>query len=147
RTIIQEGNRTIIRDGNRAIIRRDETERFRRYGRDVDVRRVGNETRTVLIGPDGRRIVTVTDANGRLLRRPRYVNGREVIITDNRPRGGRRADAFFVALPALAIASLAIPRERYIVEAESAPPEYIYGALMAPPVERLPRAYTLDEIR
>ena len=54
---------------------------------------------------------------------------------------------FFVALPALALATLAIPRAQYIVEADSAPPEYIYGALMAPPVEPLPRAYTLDEIR
>jgi outer membrane protein OmpA-like peptidoglycan-associated protein len=148
RTIIQEGNRTIVREGNRTIIRRDESDRFRRFGRDVDVRRVGGETRTVVVGPNGQRIVTVTDANGRLLRRSRFDNNnREVIIIDNRPRGGRRADAFFVALPALAIASLAIPRDRYIVEAESAPPEYIYGALMAPPVERLPRAYTLDEIR
>jgi hypothetical protein len=147
RTIIQEGNRTIVREGNRTIIRRDESDRFRRFGRDVNVQRVGGETRTVVVGPNGQRIVTVTDSNGRLLRRSRFVDGREVIIIDNRPRGGRRADAFFVALPALAIASLAIPRDRYIVEAESAPPEYIYGALMAPPVERLPRAYTLDEIR
>ncbi len=136
-----------MRDGNRTIIRRDESDRFRRVGRDVNVQRVGNETRTVVVGPNGQRIVTVTDANGRLLRRSRFVNNREVIIIDNRPRGGRGADAFFVALPALAIASLAIPRDRYIVEAESAPPEYIYGALMAPPVEALPRAYTLDEIR
>jgi outer membrane protein OmpA-like peptidoglycan-associated protein len=147
RTVIQEGNRTIVREGDRTIIRRDEADRFRRVGRDVNVQRVGGETRTVVVGPNGQRIVTVTDANGRLLRRSRFVNNREVIIIDNRPRGGRRADAFFIALPALAIASLAIPRERYIVEAESAPPDYIYGALMAPPVEPLPRAYTLDEIR
>ena len=147
RTVIQEGNRTIVRDGDRTIIRRDESDRFRRTGRDVNVQRVGSETRTVVVGPNGQRIVTVTDPNGRLLRRSRFVNNREVVIIDNRPRGGRRADAFFIALPALAIASLAIPRERYIVEAEGAPPEYIYGALMAPPVEALPRAYTLDEIR
>lgn len=147
RTVIQEGNRTIVREGNRTFIRRDESDRLRRVGRDVNVQRVGNETRTVVVGPSGQRIVTVTDANGRLLRRSRFVNNREVIIIDNRPRGGRRADAFFVALPALAIASLALPRDRYIVEAEGAPPEYIYGALMAPPVEALPRAYTLDEIR
>lgn len=148
RTVIQEGNRTIVRDGNRTIIRRDESDRFRRVGRDVNVQRIGNETRTVVVGPNGQRIVTVTDANGRLLRRSRFVNNREVIIIDNRPRGGRRADAFFVVgLPVLAVAALAIPYNRYIVEAESAPPEYIYGALMAPPVEALPRAYTLDEIR
>jgi outer membrane protein OmpA-like peptidoglycan-associated protein len=147
RTVIQEGNRTIVRDGNRTIIRRDETDRFRRVGRDVNVQRFGNETRTVVVGPNGQRIVTVTGPDGRLIRRSRYVNNREVVIIDNRPRGGRRADAFFVALPALAIAALTIPRDRYIVEAEDAPPEYIYGALMAPPVEALPRAYTLDEIR
>jgi outer membrane protein OmpA-like peptidoglycan-associated protein len=147
RVVIQEGNRTIIREGNRTIIRRDESDRFRRFGRDVNVQRFGGETRTVVVGPNGQRIVTITDDNGRLLRRSRFVNDREVVIIDNRPRGGRRADAFFVALPPLAAAALAIPRERYIVEAAGAPPEYIYDALMAPPVERLPRAYTLDEIR
>lgn len=147
RKVIQEGNRAIVQDGNRKFIRHDENARFRRVGRDVNVQRFGNETRTFAVGPNGTRIVTVTDANGRLLRRSRFVNGREVIIIDNRPRGGRSATAFFVALPAIALATLAIPRERYIVEAETAPPEYIYGALMAPPVEPLPRAYTLDEIR
>ena len=40
-----------------------------------------------------------------------------------------------------------IPRERYIVEAEDAPPELIYDTLIAPPVERIERRYTLDEIR
>jgi outer membrane protein OmpA-like peptidoglycan-associated protein len=147
RTIIQEGSRTIVRDGDRTFIRREEGERFRRIGRDVNVQRVGNETRTVVIAPNGQRIVTVTDANGRLLRRSRYVNNREVVIIDNRPRGGRRADSFFVSLPALAIGTLGIPRDRYIVEADGAPPEYIYDALLAPPVAPLPRAYTLDEIR
>ncbi len=101
----------------------------------------------MVIAPNGQRIVTVTDANGRLLRRSRYVNNREVVIIDNRPRGGRRADSFFVSLPALAIGTLGIPRDRYIVEADGAPPEYIYDALLAPPVAPLPRAYTLDEIR
>ncbi len=147
RKVIQEGNRAIVQDGNRKFIRHDENDRFRKVGRDVNVQRVGNETRTFVVGPRGERMVSVTDANGRLLRRSRFVNGREVVIIDNRPRGGRRADVFFVALPAIALATLAIPRERYIVEADTAPPEYIYGALMAPPVEPLPRAYTLDEIR
>jgi outer membrane protein OmpA-like peptidoglycan-associated protein len=145
--IIQEGSRAIVQDGNRKFIRHDENERFRRLGRDVTVQQLGSETRTFAVGPGGSRIVNVTGPDGRLLRRSRFVNGREVVIIDNRPRGGRAATAFFVALPAIALATLAIPRERYIVEAESAPPEYIYGALMAPPVEPLERAYTLDEIR
>ena len=147
RTIIREGDRTIIREGNTTIIQRDEGSRFRRWGGDVREQRFGNEIRTIAVGPGGHRIVTVTDSNGRLLRRSRLVNDREVVIIDNRPRGGRTATALAVALPALALGALAIPRDRYIVEAESAPPEYIYGALMAPPVEPLPRTYTLDEIR
>jgi outer membrane protein OmpA-like peptidoglycan-associated protein len=40
-----------------------------------------------------------------------------------------------------------IPRERYIVEAETADPRLIYETLIAPPVERIDRRYTLDEIR
>jgi outer membrane protein OmpA-like peptidoglycan-associated protein len=145
--IIQEGSRSIVQEGNRKFIRHDENERFRRVGRDVTVQRLGNETRTFAVGPGGTRIVTVTDPNGRLLRRSRFVNNREVVIIDNRPRGGRAATALFIVLPAIALGTLAIPRERYIVEAETAPPDYIYGALMAPPVEPLARAYTLDEIR
>ena len=42
---------------------------------------------------------------------------------------------------------LRIPQNRYIVEAEEAPPQVIYDTLMAPPVERIERPYTLDEIR
>jgi len=110
----------------------------------VDVRRIGGETRTVVVGPNGARIVTVTDNNGRLIRRSRLVDGREVIIIDNRVRGPRRAAGFFIDLPPPVVR---IPSERYIVEADSAPPEYIYGALTAPPVEPIERAYTLDEIR
>jgi len=36
---------------------------------------------------------------------------------------------------------------RYIVEAEGAPPELIYDTMIAPPVERIERRYSLDEIR
>jgi outer membrane protein OmpA-like peptidoglycan-associated protein len=44
---------------------------------------------------------------------------------------------------------LRIPRERYIYEYDyrSGRPEEVYEVLMAPPVERLPRAYSLDEVR
>ena len=40
-----------------------------------------------------------------------------------------------------------MPRDRYIVEADRAPPALIYDTLMAPPVDRIERAYTLDEVR
>jgi outer membrane protein OmpA-like peptidoglycan-associated protein len=40
-----------------------------------------------------------------------------------------------------------IPYDRYIVDADIAPPELIYDTMEAPPVERIERRYSLDEIR
>lgn len=146
RTVIQEGDRTIIRQGDRTIIRRDEADRFRsRGGRDARVERRGNETFTISVRPGGVQIVTVTDSDGRLIRRARRdARGREVVIIDNRSRGPRRAGGFFVQLPPPVIR---IPRERYIVEANDADETLIYETLIAPPVERIERGYTLDEVR
>jgi outer membrane protein OmpA-like peptidoglycan-associated protein len=153
RTIIREGdNRVIIREGDREVIRHDEIGRLRRGARDVDVvtGRGGERTVTV-VRPDGSRIITMEDADGNLMRRiRRTTDGRDVIIIDNSRRPARRGrgPGFYpppvVSLPPLA---LGIPRERYIVEAEEVEPEIIEETLMAPPVETVERAYSLDEIR
>jgi outer membrane protein OmpA-like peptidoglycan-associated protein len=143
RVIIREPDRVIVREGGRSFIRHDETARFRFNARDVRTERRGNEVFTVVERPDGTRIVTVLDADGRLLRRIRRDRGgREIIIIDNRPRGP--VGSYYVELPPPVIR---MPRERYIVESEGAPPELIYETMMAPPVERIERAYSLDEIR
>ena len=145
RNIIQEAGRVIIQEGGRAIIRHNEVERFRDGARDVRVERHGNETVTVIERPNGVRIVTVTDEYGRLVRRTRRgPDGRDFVLIDNRYRGPAVVGSYYVDLPPPVIR---IPRERYIVEAERASREEIYAALMAPPVERIDRRYTLDEIR
>jgi outer membrane protein OmpA-like peptidoglycan-associated protein len=153
RTIIREQDRIIIRDpSGQSFIRHNEVDRFRYGARDVQVRQMGAETRTVVIRPDGTQIVTVTDRDGRLLRRIRRDDrGREIIIIDNSfrpppPRPGMVVGigGFFVDLPPPVVR---IPRERYIVEAEYADPRLIYDTLVAPPVDRIDRRYTLDEIR
>ena len=92
----------------------------------------------------GYSIVNVTDDSGRLIRRVRRdPRGRDIVIIDNSFVGARPVNMFLQ----LAAPVIRIPRERYIVETERATPAMIYGALMAPPVEPLERAYTLDEIR
>ncbi len=141
RTIIQERDRTIIRQGNRTIVRHDDDTRFRRAGADVRVVRRGNQTQRVITRPNGVRIVTVVDSNGRLVRRSRFVNGREHVLFRNRPSSGF---SFIINLPPPVIR---IPRERYIVEYRDAPPPLIYDTLIAPPVMPLERAYSLDEVR
>ena len=153
RTIIREPGRIIIRDpSGQSFIRHNEVDRFRYGARDVQVRQMGAETRTVVIRPDGTQIITVTDRDGRLLRRVRRDDrGREIIIIDNSfrpppPRPGVVVGigGFFVDLPPPVVR---IPRERYIVEAEYADPRLIYDTLVAPPVDRIDRRYSLEEIR
>ena len=150
RTIIREPDRTIIREGSQTVIVHSEVDRFRYGAQDVRQDRRGNDNVTTVVRPDGDRVVTVVDENGFLLRRSRMMrDGTEVIIIDNKPRGagfvrGGGYGGFVVNLPAPVIH---MPRERYIVEDERANPELIYETLIAPPTERIERAYSLDEIR
>jgi OmpA-OmpF porin, OOP family len=97
-----------------------------------------------VVRPDGSEIITVTGNDGQLLRRIRRDReGREIIIIDN-SFGPRDRGNFYVDLPPPMIR---IPRNRYIVDYEDASPEVIYDTLEAPPVDRIERRYTMDEIR
>jgi outer membrane protein OmpA-like peptidoglycan-associated protein len=164
RTIIRESDRTIIREGGHDIIRHDEAARFGFNAREVNVEHRGNDTITVALRPDGSRIVTEVDANGRLLRRLRRdASGREVIIIDNTfvvggPGVVVGGPAVAVGGAALAVGAIGvglvlappvirIAPELYIRETVRATPDDIYLTLAAPPVERIDRRYTLDEIR
>jgi OmpA-OmpF porin, OOP family len=146
RTIITEPGRIIVRDpSGQSFVRHNEVERFRYGARDIQTQQVGGETRTIVVRPDGTRIITVTGRDGQLLRRIRRdERGREIIIIDNSYRDPRAVGGFYVDLPPPVIR---IPYNRYIVEAEDASPELIYDTMLAPPVERIARRYSLDEIR
>jgi OOP family OmpA-OmpF porin len=159
RTIITEPGRVIVRDPNgQSFVRHNDVNRFRYGARDVRVDRQGNDTRTVVVRPDGSQIITLNDERGGLLRRSRRgPDGREVVIIDNRRHGGPGFGAglaagvvagaiggYFVSLPPPV---LHIPQDRYIVEADGASPDLIYDTMIAPPVDRIERPYSLDEIR
>jgi outer membrane protein OmpA-like peptidoglycan-associated protein len=146
RTVYYEPDRTIIRDpSGQAYVRGNDLYRFRYGARDIRTETVGGDTRTVVIRPDGSEVITVVGADGRLLRRIRRDrSGREIIIIDNSYRDPRAIGGFYVDLPPPVVS---IPYDRYIVSAEEAPPEVIYQTMVAPPVERIDRRYTLDEIR
>jgi len=146
RRVFTEPGRVIVVDpSGQSFIRHNEDERFRFGARDIRTEQVGADTRTIVIRPDGSEIITVVGRDGQMLRRIRRDReGREVIIIDNSLGDPRDAGGFYVDLPAPV---LRIPYDRYIVDAVDAPPEVIYETMEAPPVERIERRYSLDEIR
>ncbi len=156
RQVIQEpGNRTIIKQGNVNFIHRSEPSHIKHYYPNARTTPLPNGiAQTVYVRPDGVRIFTETDRSGRIIRRfGRRPGGRDIIYVDNRRfyrnlaiGAGVAAIGVGVAL-ALAPPVLAMPRERYIIDYDRASDDDIYEALSAPPIERLERGYSLDEIR
>jgi outer membrane protein OmpA-like peptidoglycan-associated protein len=142
RTIIEEpDHRQIVREaGHPVFIHHDENERFLRFGQG-HVERRGNEVFNVVVEPNGFQLVTVTDPDGRLIRRfRRGPDGREIVLINNAlPVGG----AIYLNVPEPVIT---IPQDQYIVDTGVATEPLIYAALEAPPLVPIERAYSLDEI-
>ena len=150
--MIDDGTRFVQRRNGRVVIRHNDSYRFRHANtrRDVYPLPDGRE-RIVLTRPDGVRIITVRGPDGMILRRIRRLpDGREYVLIDNRrfrPGGGRvtyREPALQLDLGPIRIT---IPRERYIVDGSRASRRDLELALTAPPVERVERHYTLEEVR
>ena len=151
RVIIEEpGNRFIVRENGREFIRHDETERFRRAYDNAEVRveRRGADQVTIIRRPNGIEIVNVRDAEGNLIRRVRRdARGTETILIENEIVGRPRTRTVIEEVVELPPPRLTIPREKYVVEVERASQEDLYEAFTAPPVERVERRYTLEEVR
>jgi outer membrane protein OmpA-like peptidoglycan-associated protein len=142
RIIIEEpDHRQIVREGNQAFVRHDESQRFFQFEQGRRERR-NDGMYSIFARPGGDEIITVTDDDGRLVRRfRRDRDGREFILIDNRrPRG----EAIFLNLP---VPVIGIPQDQYIVDTAVAPEPFIYQTLAAPPLVAIERPYSLDEIR
>jgi len=152
--VLDLGGRFVVRLGDQLVVRQDryhDSDRFLPRARDVDVEHFpGGYTRTTVTRRDNSQVITVRDRYGEIVTRTRVDDrGRQVILIDNRDfyREGppRRYVRFEDELPPLRID---IPREQYIVETSRIrDPRLIREALLAPPVERVERRYSLEEIR
>lgn len=156
RKLIEEpGNRVIIKQDNRFIIHKNETRNIQNFypnARSVPLR--GGVTQTVYTRRDGVRVVTEVDGAGRILRRyGEGPGGRRIVYVDNRRFYRNLAVGVGIAAVGVGVALalsppvVAMPREKYIVEYERASEDDIYEALVAPPIERLERVYSLEEVR
>ena len=152
--ILEPDARRIIRSGKRAFVTRDETRRMRRFGKSADSRRrPGGGNITTIVRPDGTRIVTETSPDGRLIGRYRLGrDGRRHYLVDNRrtwrkwgsiAAGAALATGLLIAIDP---PRYRLPRDRYIIDYDRSSYDDIYDALYAPPISRLDRRYSLDEV-
>ncbi len=123
----------------------DEGGRLLYRAEDVEVQNLrGGRTRTIVTRDNGMQIITVRNRYGdietRIRRSPR---GREVVLIDNRFPEDYAGGPVFIDLPPPVVS---IPQDQYIVDLGVASPQDIRGALLAPPVQELERAYTLEEV-
>ncbi|MEJ0012990.1 MAG: OmpA family protein [Bauldia sp.] len=161
----QDG-RVIVKEGGQVTVKHDDSGRFVRQGDKFQTAPSDNGTETATVSrPDGSQIVTVRDQSGNIVQRYRKnPNGSvDVLIGDveqpgvfgrifgqkpapAQPRPRPRGQPPVLTLN-LGPVQLNIPRQQYIVESSRANEQQLQDTLMAPPVERVERTYTLEEIR
>jgi len=97
--------------------------------------------------PDGSKIVTVRNRNGDILQRSKITpRGREIILASYDPRD-RDIDTWKDPGDELPPLRLTIPAQNYILDADTADEGDVYNFLDQPPVEKVRRIYTIDEVK
>jgi outer membrane protein OmpA-like peptidoglycan-associated protein len=128
-------------------------ERDRFYDRDrdeVSYERLRNgRIRETIERPDGTRIITVYNRYGDVLKRTKiYPDNREFYLATYDPRDDGDDDSFFIdpgdELPPL---RLTISAREYILDADEAEEDDVELFLSQPPVEKVRRIYSIDEVK
>jgi outer membrane protein OmpA-like peptidoglycan-associated protein len=143
-------NRTVLSVGNQLFVRGDDRPRLRRDSEEVYYDELARgRTRETIVRPGGVQIITIYNRYGDVIQRSRVGrDGREYILVyapeleDDAPR----PDFFDVGydLPPM---RLRIPLRDYIVDTSSDPDRDYYEFLSEPPVERVERVYTINEVK
>ncbi|OMQ46199.1 OmpA family protein [Ensifer sp. 1H6] len=148
--VVQEiDNRVILGVGDQIFVRGDDRPRLRRDAEETFYDELPRgRTRETIVRPGGYRIVTVYNRYGDILQRSRVDrDGNEylMIYAPERDEGPRPAiiDVGY-ELPPM---RLRIPVREYIADVSEDPDRDYYDFLAEPPVERVERVYTIDEVR
>jgi outer membrane protein OmpA-like peptidoglycan-associated protein len=145
------GNRTLIRMGTQIIVQ-NRDQRIAHGARDVYYEDLpGDRRRETVMRPDGSRVITIRNAYGDIIRRSRIMpGGRELVLVyvDDRDLERDRDGGWRDPGADLPPMRLTVPEDDYILDAsEIRDPDRYYEFLDQPPVERVPRLYTLGEVK
>lgn len=142
-------NRVVMNVGDRIFVRGDDRPRLRRNAEEAYYDELPRgRTRETIVRPGGYRVVTVYDRYGDVVQRSRIDrDGNEYLMVyapdyEDTPRAAI-ADVGY-ELPPM---RLTIPVSDYIIDVTDDRDRDFYDFLAMPPVERVERVYTIDEVR
>lgn len=149
KVVEQIDNRVILDAGDRIFVRGDDRPRLRRDAEETYYDQLPRgRLRETIVRPGGYEIVTVYDRYGDIVQRSRIDrDGNEYLMIyapdyDDTPRAAI-VDVGY-DLPPM---RLTIPVNDYIIDVAEDPERDFYDFLALPPVERVERVYTIDEVR
>lgn len=144
------GDRLILQLGGETIVESNESPRMTRGARDVYYEDLPQgRTREVIERDNGVRIVTIRNRYGDVVQRSRIDrDGREYVLSYVDERDRERVRDWRDPGDDLPPMRLSISRDDYILDAERArDPDDYYEFLEQPPVERVQRLYSVDEVK
>jgi outer membrane protein OmpA-like peptidoglycan-associated protein len=146
----QFGDRVILQFNNQTIVESNERPRMRHGARDVyyeDLPR--GRTRETIERDDGSQVITIRNSYGDVIRRSRIMpDGQEYVLTYVDERDYDRVRDWRDPGEDLPPMQLDIPEDEYILTSDRVEdPEAYYEFLDQPPVERVERLYSIDEVK
>jgi outer membrane protein OmpA-like peptidoglycan-associated protein len=149
--IVREfGDRVILQFNNQTIVESNDAPRLHRGAREVYYEELpGDRTREIVERENGVQIVTIRNRYGNVIQRSRIASdGREYVLSYVDERYYEDVDYWRDPGDDLPPIRLDIPREEYILDAEDIEdPDDYYTFLEQPPVERVQRLYSIDEVK
>jgi outer membrane protein OmpA-like peptidoglycan-associated protein len=144
------GGRIIIQFNNRTIVKSDEAPRMNHGAKDVYYEDLpGGRTRETIVRDNGNQIVTIRNRYGDVIQRSRITSdGREYVLSYVDERYYKDVQDWRDPGDDLPPMRLNIPRKQYILESdlvEDAGDYYTF--LEQPPVEKVQRLYSVDEVK
>lgn len=144
------GDRFVIQFNNQTFVESSDRPRLRRDAREVYYETLprGRERETI-VRPNGSQIVTIRNRYGDVVRRSRITpDGREIVLAYVDERNYERVRDWRDPGADLPPLRLTIPARDYILDARRAEgPDIYYEFLDKPPVEKVRRLYSIDEVK
>ncbi|MCA1443059.1 OmpA family protein [Ensifer sp. IC4062] len=150
RVVDEVEDRMILGVGDRIFVRGDDRPRLRRDSQETFYDQLPRDrVRETIVRPDGYRIVTIYNRYGDIVQRSRIDGDGNEYLMIYAPEYDEDRDRPAIVdvgyeLPPM---RLTIPVEDYIVDYADDPDRDYYEFLSEPPVERVERVYTIDEVR